>query len=97
MDEREAYLKPEYGESYPGLPAGRWIGAFAARHLVHFLLAEREHEIRRGERVLASDHFLFRGGETTDRKSGEERRRPVRRFRPSKPSAVPWEESRELE
>lgn len=88
MEEREAYLKPEHSGQYPGMPAARWIGAFGARHLALYLMGQRDPRDQPADRVLPPEHFLFRGGEPATPPGGVDRRRPIRRSRPSTPSPV---------
>jgi hypothetical protein len=59
---REARLRPEYGELYPGLRAGDWEAAalLADRVLADRLL--RGSETALSGRVLSEAHFDFRGG-----------------------------------
>ena len=65
---REARLRPEFAELYPSLKPGAWEDAT--------LLAEQvlsEHLVRPSpgymlsDRVLATEHFEFRGGDPADR------------------------------
>jgi hypothetical protein len=58
---RQARLKPEYAEEYPGLTAGVWI---SATELAQKLI-ERAHARRREgrhTRTFDPTHFEFRGG-----------------------------------
>lgn len=59
---REARLKPEFANEYPGLEPGVW---YPAATIAEFLLT-RESALRGvGDppmRVLAAEHFEFRGG-----------------------------------
>lgn len=59
---REARLRPEWGELYPGLRPGQWEAAavVADRLLADRLLRGNETAIR--GRVLLDAHFEFRGG-----------------------------------
>jgi hypothetical protein len=59
---REACLRPEFAELYPGLRAGEWIPAavIADRVLADSLLHGTDTAIR--GRVLRESHFVFRGG-----------------------------------
>jgi hypothetical protein len=59
---REARLRPEFAELYPGLRAGEWVSAavVADRVLADALLRGTEMAIR--GRVLLAAHFEFRGG-----------------------------------
>jgi hypothetical protein len=60
---REARLMAEYVESYPGLPAGVWLPAGeVAEHIVAVVRREGGRLGLRG-RVMADEHFEFRGGE----------------------------------
>ena len=61
---REARLRPEFSELYPGLRPGRWEPAaiLADRLLAECLLRGSENAIR--GRVLPEVHFEFRGGVT---------------------------------
>jgi hypothetical protein len=59
---REAQLKAEYADWYPELDAGVWFPAawVAARVLEQLRHGEPRWEL--STRVLADDHFAFRGG-----------------------------------
>lgn len=59
---REARLRPEYAELYPGLRPGEWETAavLADRLLADRLLRGSETALR--GRVLLDAHFEFRGG-----------------------------------
>ena len=59
---REARLRPQFAELYPGVRAGEWIGAavLADTVLAERLLRGSETAIR--GRVLPDAHFDFRGG-----------------------------------
>jgi hypothetical protein len=52
---REARLRPEFAELYPGLEPGAWEDAT--------ILAEQV----LSDRVLATEHFEFRGGDPAGR------------------------------
>lgn len=60
--EREVRLKPEFADSYPMIPARRWlsaadVGARLLQYVAHGgTIPEGE------DRLLRSDHFEFRGG-----------------------------------
>ena len=58
---REARLRPELADLYPGIPAGKWLPAswFASR-----LLTVDRLQLQPGANVgrLPQDHFDFRGG-----------------------------------
>lgn len=72
---REARLREEYVGLYPGLTAGRWLPAGeVAEHIVDLVRRERGSLGIRG-RVMADEHFDFRGGGLgEDRDSRRERR-----------------------
>jgi hypothetical protein len=58
---REARLRPEYAELYPGLQPGVWQAATAiGQQLLLWHLATAA--TPQGERVMADEHFEFRGG-----------------------------------
>lgn len=91
MDVREARLKAEFAEEYPGMIPGEWM---PVRELAR-LLVERVH-IRRREgrpgRTFDPTHFEFRGGDTSPRRpatrtrstdQGRSRRPPFPRPYPS--------------
>lgn len=59
---REARLRPEYVELYPGLRAGNWeSAAIVADRLLADCLVRGSDDAIRG-RVLLDAHFEFRGG-----------------------------------
>jgi len=59
---REARLMAEYVELYPELPAGVWLPAGeVAEHIVAMVRREGGRLGLRG-RVMADEHFEFRGG-----------------------------------
>ncbi len=73
MDEvrgREARLKPEYSDLYPGLAIDTWIPVeMLLRHVATLLLTRRaEPAAITGERLILEEHFDFRG--TSDRPDG---------------------------
>ncbi len=71
---REARLREQYVGLYPGLTPGTWLPAReVAEHIVDLVRRERGRLGVHG-RVLADEHFDFRGGE-----SGGERRSPNQR------------------
>lgn len=75
---REARLKPEFADHYPGVPAGEWqsVGALLDRLVAQFLLArERSGAVLQG-RLLDEEHFEFRGAadRPPDRPEGRTRR-----------------------
>jgi hypothetical protein len=58
---REARLRPEYAEEYPGIEAGVWIAAAElARKLVERTYARRRLSLH--TRTFDPRHFEFRGG-----------------------------------
>jgi hypothetical protein len=71
---REARLKPEYVGLYPGLTAQIWLPAKeVAEHIIAIVRHERGRLGQHG-RLIAEDHFEFRGGDRGDqRRSRNER------------------------
>lgn len=60
---REARLRPEWSDLYPGLIAGRWEpAAIVADRLLAYGLMHGSHTALRG-RALLDAHFEFRGGD----------------------------------
>ena len=59
---REARLKPEYASLYPGVQPGVWMSASAIGQqlLLWHLTAPATPQ---GERLMAEEHFDFRGGQ----------------------------------
>ncbi len=59
---REARLKPEFAYLYPGLQPGVWMSASAIGQqlLLWHLTAPVTPQ---GERLMAEEHFEFRGGQ----------------------------------
>jgi hypothetical protein len=58
---REARLRPEYAELYPGLEPGVWLAATTVgQQLLLWHLATAA--TPQGERLMADEHFEFRGG-----------------------------------
>jgi len=72
---REARLLEEYDEFYPGLNAGVWLPAReVAEHIVAVVRGQGGRVGRQG-RLMADEHFEFRGGKTgTTRRDKNERR-----------------------
>jgi hypothetical protein len=72
---REARLRSEYVELYPGLNAEVWLPASeVAEHIIAVIRHEGGRLGHHG-RMLAEDHFEFRGGEPVgERRSRNERR-----------------------
>lgn len=59
---REARLKPEYAELYPGVEPGVWYtAATLAEHLLRRFLRQEGSERSLPERILDEHHFEFRG------------------------------------
>jgi hypothetical protein len=60
---REARLRPDQAERYPGIEPGVWFtAATLAEHLDRRRAREGDAD-GKGDRVLSADHFEFRGGE----------------------------------
>ena len=58
---REARLRPEFAELYPALEPGVWLPATTVgQQLLLWHLAKRV--TPEGERLMAEEHFEFRGG-----------------------------------
>jgi len=66
---REAQLKAEYADWYPGLDAGVWLAAARVAEQVLEQLRRGEPRWELSIRALSDDHFIFRGG-TADRPRG---------------------------
>lgn len=61
---REARLRPDFADRYPGIEPGVWFtAATLAEHLDLRRAREQDPGLPSGPRTLASDHFEFRGGE----------------------------------
>ena len=73
---REARLRPEFAQLYPGLTPGRWEPAsrIAEAVLANVLLYEMG-EAPMSERLLGEAHFEFRGGAEDRRPSKDQRAR----------------------
>ena len=65
---REARLRPEFAAFYPGLEPGTWedAAALAEQMLTEHLLRPSPGYML-SERVLAKEHFEFRGGDHHNR------------------------------
>ena len=75
---REARLREEYVGLYPGLTAGQWLPAGeVAEHIVDMVRRERGSLGLRG-RVMADEHFDFRGGGFADERGSRRERREDR-------------------
>jgi len=60
---REARLRPDHAERYPGIEPGVWFtAATLAEHLDRRRVREGDADDM-GDRALSADHFEFRGGE----------------------------------
>src|SRR5512145_3177676 len=66
MAVREARLRPEWADLYPGIRPDVWhVAAELVPHILrHRLTSERRWEFTR--RILDDDHFEFRGGRPRD-------------------------------
>jgi hypothetical protein len=59
---REARLRPEFADRYPGVDPEVWyIAATLAEHLLARFLREGEAGRAPPERIMEPDHFEFRG------------------------------------
>jgi hypothetical protein len=59
---REARLRPEFADRYPGVDPGVWyVAATLAEHLLARFLREGEAGRTQPERVMDPEHFEFRG------------------------------------
>ena len=71
---REARLRPEFASLYPGVQPGVWLPATTVGQkllLWHLATAATP----QGERLMAEDHFEFRGGRGTESRNGATRTR----------------------
>ena len=58
---REARLRPEYADLYPGIKPGVWLPATAiGQQLLLWHLASAK--TPQGDRLMGDNHFEFRGG-----------------------------------
>ncbi len=65
---REARLRPEFAALYPGLEPGIWQDASAlAEQMLSEHLLRPSPGYMLSERVLANEHFEFRGGDRENR------------------------------
>jgi hypothetical protein len=60
---REARLRPDHAERYPGIEPGVWFNAATLAEHLDRRLAREGGSAAAGPRVLSSEHFEFRGGE----------------------------------
>jgi hypothetical protein len=61
---REARLRAEFAELYPGIEPGVWFtAATLADHMIARLLRQGNANLALVPRTLNPDHFEFRGGE----------------------------------
>ncbi|HEX7337847.1 MAG TPA: hypothetical protein VF252_11635 [Gemmatimonadales bacterium] len=66
---REARLRPEFADLYPALEPGVWLPATTVgQQLLLWHLAKAV--APRGERLLADEHFEFRGGPALNSRDG---------------------------
>jgi hypothetical protein len=66
MTLREARLKPEFAEEYPGMTPGVWVPVRELARLLVERVYARRREGRPG-RTFDPTHFEFRGGDTGPR------------------------------
>ena len=65
---REARLRPEFAALYPGLEPGAWQDAdLVAEQVLSEHLLRPSPGYMLSERVLAKEHFEFRGGDRNSR------------------------------
>jgi hypothetical protein len=67
MAVREARLRPEWANLYPGLEAGVWKVAAQLVPLVLRLRLQDQSTWEFTSRILVDEHFEFRGGHDRDR------------------------------
>ena len=61
-ESRDARLRPEFAQSYPGLAAGVWeSAAVITEKLIAWRLQHGVANLFRWDRVLNPEHFEFRG------------------------------------
>jgi hypothetical protein len=66
---REARLRPEFASLYPGLEPGVWLPATTiGQKLLLWHLATAA--TPQGERLMAEEHFEFRGGRGAENRNG---------------------------
>jgi hypothetical protein len=65
---REARLRPEFAPLYPGLEPGTWLdAAILAEQVLSEHLLRPSPGYMLSDRVLAKEHFEFRGGDSSGR------------------------------
>jgi hypothetical protein len=70
---REARLLPQYADLYPGVQPDVWLPAtVVGQQLLLWHLATAA--IPQGERLMADEHFEFRGGPARSRTNGSRTR-----------------------
>lgn len=78
--DREARLRREFADLYPGIPAGEWHRAALLADMVWARRLERgEASFQLRDRVLSGEHFEFRRGPGPGGEQGSGRRREERR------------------
>ncbi len=61
---REARLRPEFADRYPGVEPNVWFtAATLAEHLLARMLRQGKADLARIPRMLDPEHFEFRGGD----------------------------------
>jgi hypothetical protein len=60
---REARLRPEHSQHYPGLPIGQWEAAAILADRVLASRVLRGRDLLHAGRILVDAHFEFRGGD----------------------------------
>lgn len=72
---REARLIDNYRDLYPGLSAGVWLPAGeVAEHIIAMVRREGGRAGRQG-RIIADEHFEFRGGQAARTSRSRDQRR----------------------
>jgi hypothetical protein len=74
-DVRQALLKSSSAHLYPGIPAGEWQPANVMVDLVMALRSGRTSPSQPRDRVLAGEHFEFRGRPSAGAQDDERRLR----------------------
>jgi hypothetical protein len=61
---REARLRADFADRYPGIEPGIWFtAATLVEHFQHRQTRDQDLALPGGPRTLSTDHFEFRGGE----------------------------------